>query len=289
MSDIVKSEDLFPRTTVGGVSVSRMLMGINWLFGYSHTGPAADAGIKEKYQKPEDFFPVLKAYLDRGVDTIMGPFNTNPLGVDAVKYAEDKLGKKIIIVDTVNVNVEDSVEGRREAYNQLKKSREIGAPITLLFHACVEQLLDKHRQEIPRVSDYLSMIRDIGNIPGLGAHMPEVVQYADKNEYDVETYIQIFNCMGFLMQIEVEYVARIIHNAKKPVMTIKPMAAGRCTPYVGFTFAWNAIRDCDMVTVGAGSALEAIEDIELSKAILERRHPEIGVRNSPVKQGVLGH
>ena len=133
------------------------------------------------------------------------------------------------------------------------------------------------------------MIRDVGNIPGLGAHMPEVVQYADMNNYDVETYIQIFNCMGFLMQIEVEYVARIIHNAKKPVMTIKPMAAGRCTPYVGFTFAWNAIRDCDMVTVGAGSALEAIEDIEFSKAILERRHPDIGVRNSPVKQGVLGH
>jgi len=72
-------------------------------------------------------------------------------------------------------------------------------------------------------------------------------------------------------------------------MTIKPMAAGRCTPYVGFTFAWNAIRECDMVTVGAGSAMEAIEDIEISKAILARRHPELGVRNSPVKQGVLGH
>ena len=289
MSEIITNETLFPRTTVGGVSVSRMIMGINWLFGYSHTGPAADAGIKEKYQKPEDFFPVFKAYLDRGVDTIMGPISRHQLGLDAIKYAEDKLGKKIIIVDTPNINVEDSAEGRREAREAIKKSREAGSTYSLLFHACVEQLLDKHKQEIPRISDYLSMIRDEGLIPGLGAHMPEVIQYADKNEYDVETYIQIFNCMGFLMQIEVEYVARIIHNAKKPVMTIKPMAAGRCTPYVGFTFAWNAIRDCDMITVGAGSAMEAIEDIELSKAILERRHPEIGVRNSPVKQGVLGH
>jgi len=214
MSEIIKNEELFPRTTVGGLSLSRMLMGINWLFGYSHTGPAADAGIKEKYQKPEDFFPVFKAYLDRGVDTIMGPFSANSLGVDAVKYAEDKLGKKIIIVDTPNVNVENTPEGRREAQKLIKKSHDIGATFTLLFHACVEQLIDKHRREIPRVSDYLSMIRDVGNIPGLGAHMPEVVQYADMNNYDVETYIQIFNCMGFLMQIEVEYVARIIHNAK---------------------------------------------------------------------------
>jgi hypothetical protein len=289
MSNIITNEDLFPRTTVGGISVSRMLMGINWLFGYSHRGPAIDTAIRERYQKPEDFFPVFKAYLDGGVDTILGPFSATPLGVDAVKYAEDKLGKKIIIVDTPHINVEDSAEGRREAEKLIKKSHEIGASITLLFHACVEELVDKHRQEIPRVSDYLSMIRDVGNVPGLGAHMPEVVRYADMNEYDVETYIQIFNCLGYLMQVEVPSVAKIIHEAKKPVMTIKPMAAGQCSPYVGFTFTWNAIRDCDMVAVGAGSALEAIQDVEMSKAIIERRHPFIEARNSPVKQAALGN
>ena len=61
-------------------------------------------------------------------------------------------------------------------------------------------------------------------------------------------------------------MARIIHAAKHPVMTIKPMAAGRCTPYVGLTFSWNAIRDCDMVTVGTNSAREAAEDIEIGEA-----------------------
>mgnify|MGYP000211194395 CR=1 FL=1 len=51
------------------------------------------------------------------------------------------------------------------------------------------------------------MIRDAGLIPGLSAHMPELVVYSDKNGCDVETYIQIFNCMGFLMQAEIEAVA----------------------------------------------------------------------------------
>ena len=37
------------------------------------------------------------------------------------------------------------------------------------------------------------MIRDAGMIPGLSAHMPEVIQYADKNGYDVETYIHCFS------------------------------------------------------------------------------------------------
>jgi len=281
--------DLFPRTNVGGVSVPRMIMGINWLFGYSHTGPAADAGIREKYQKPEDFLPVFKAYLDRGVDAIMGPISTTKRGYDAIKYAEEKLGKKIIIIDTPNLNVDDTPEARAEARQAIKRSAEIGSTFSLVFHSAVEQLVNKNLKQIPRLSDYLYMIREEGMIPGLSAHMPEIVTYSDANEYDVETYIQIFNCMGFLMQVEIESVARIIHNAKKPVMTIKPMAAGRCTPYVGLTFSFNAIRDCDMVTVGAGSALEAEEDIEIALAALEHRYPNIGARSSPVKQDVLGH
>ena len=33
--------------------------------------------------------------------------------------------------------------------------------------------------------------------------MPEMIVYSDLNGYDVETYIQIFNCMGFMMQVDV--------------------------------------------------------------------------------------
>ena len=219
--------ELFPRTTVGGVSLPRMLMGINWLFGYSHTGPAADAGIREKYQRPEDFYPVLRAYVERGVDAILGPISSNPLGLAAIRYAEDRLGSRIKIVDTVAPNVDDTPEARRAAAETIRKSREIGADVTLIFHSSVEQLVNKNLKAIPRLSDYLAMIRDEGLVPGLSCHMPELVTYSDMNGYDVETYIQIYNCLGFLMQVEVESVARIIHTAKKPVITIKPMAAGR--------------------------------------------------------------
>jgi hypothetical protein len=125
------------------------------------------------------------------------------------------------------------------------------------------------------------MVRDAGMVPGLSAHMPEIIIYCDNNNYDVQTYIQLYNCAGFLMQIEVESVARIIHNAKKPVMTIKPMAAGRVTPFVGFNFVWNTIRECDMVTVGCFTEAEVREDIEISRAAIERRLPYMEKRSSP--------
>lgn len=278
----------FPRTTVGGLSLPRLLIGTNWLLGWSHTGAAADAGIKEKYQSPEDFYPLLEVYLDHGIDAIMGPCSDSPLLLDAISYAEDKEGKKIILVDTPVINVDDSPAARAEAEATIKRSARVGSSFCLMHHVSVEQLINKNKRQITRLPDYLSMMRDEGLRPGCGAHMPEVLLYCDANEYDVETYIQIINCMGFMMQVEIESVARIIHNAKYPVMTIKPMAAGRCTPYVGLTFNWNVIRDCDMITVGAGSAVEAEEDIEISFAALERRFPNIEGRSSPAKnQDVL--
>ena len=114
--------------------------------------------------------------------------------------------------------------------------------------------------------------------------MPELVVYSDQNGYDVETYIQLYNCLGFLMQVEIEAVHRIIWNAKKPVMTIKPMAAGRCTPFVGLNFSWATLRPCDMVTVGCLTPEEAAEDIEISLAALERRAPNLEGRSSPNKK-----
>ena len=278
----------FPRTTVGGIDMPRMIIGTNWLLGWSHTGAAADAGIKEKYQRPEDFYPVLHAYLEHGINAIMGPMSDNDLGYDAIKYAEDKDGKHVIIVDTPVINVDDTPQARLEAEKQIKKSASLGCEFCFLHHVSVEQLVNKNKRQITRLPDYTKMVRDAGMLPGCGAHMPEVILYCDANGYDVESYIQIFNCMGFMMQVEIENVARIINNANHPVMTIKPMAAGRTTPYVGLTFNWNAIRSCDLVTVGAASAKEAEEDIEYSLAALEHRFPDVEGRGSSGKnQDVL--
>ena len=68
MSDI-----LFPRTEVAGVSLSRMIIGTNWMLGWSHRSPAQDHQIKRKFSEGEKALPMLETFLRYGVDTIMGP------------------------------------------------------------------------------------------------------------------------------------------------------------------------------------------------------------------------
>ena len=204
-------KNLFPRTMVGGISLPRMLMGTNWLLGYSHTGPAADHMIKTRHSDPKNVAAVADAYMEYGIDAMMAPdFSGDGPLEQGLKLSEDKFGKKITRIVTPALNVDDTAEGRAEAEKLVKKCADDGATFCLIHHMACEQLINKNRQTMDRLPDYLDMIRQHGMIPGLSAHMPEVVQYSDRNAYDVETYIQIYNCMGFLMQIEVEGVNSII-------------------------------------------------------------------------------
>ena len=278
----------FPQTTIAGVSLSRMIIGTNWLAGFSHTSAAADFNINQKFSAVDSYAPVIGTFVKHGVNSIMGGFCNKPESADKILRAQEKLGTKLVLIDTPNINVDDTREARNECQKQFKRSAEIGGTFCFLHHVACEKLVNKHKRTMDRLPEYLDMIRQAGLIPGLSAHMPEIVQFCDLNEYDVETYIQIFNCMGFLMQIEIESVIKIIHNAKKPVMTIKPMAAGRVSPYVGLTFNWTVLRPIDLVTVGCFSPEEAEEDIEISLAAIEHRLPNLEPRSSPAAQSIIG-
>ena len=194
---------LFPRTEIEGISLSRMIIGTNWILGYSHTSPAADKLIRNRHSNIDNTVEMLKVFLNYGIDTIMGPFAGNPALCRAVKTAEDITGKKIIIVDTPILNMDDNTDARREAESVIVKSSQLGADFCLIHHSSAEQLVNKNKKTMDRLPDYLKMIRDHGMVPGLSAHMPELIIYSDENEYDVQTYVQLYNCMGFLIQIEV--------------------------------------------------------------------------------------
>ena len=75
----------FPRTTVAGVSLSRMIIGTNWILGWSHRSPAADEQIKKRFPGGKEVFPLLKTFLDAGVDTIMGPLQQEKVMQEAVR------------------------------------------------------------------------------------------------------------------------------------------------------------------------------------------------------------
>lgn len=273
----------FPRTTVGGVSLPRLLVGTNWFLGWSHTSLAKDNFIKE-YQTRARIVAMLEVFLEYGIDAVMAPLS--PHLNDSINEVEQKTGQRIIRIYTPEFNLNPDAPSANNAEALLDRCAEFGATFCMPHQAVTDALVDRRAGVIRDLDQYTRMIRARGMIPGLSTHMPETVVYADRMGADVETYIQIYNSAGFLMQVEADWVMKVIREAKKPVMTIKPLAAGRILPVVGLAFVWNTIRDKDLVTIGTTTPEEAREVIELSLDLLNRRLPENKLQETRSKRSL---
>ena len=274
----------FPRTIVGGLSLPRLIVGTNWFLGYSHTSLAKDKFITD-YHTRQKISAVLATFLNRSIDAVMGP--PSDLLEAAIQDAEQRAGKRMIRIITPAFNITPGGDAANDAQVMLDRCKEkLHATFCMPHQMVTDALLDRMSGEIRNLEIYTRMIRERGMIPGLSTHMPETVVYADRMQVDVETYIQIYNAAGFLMQVEADWVMRIIQNAHKPVMTIKPLAAGRLLPVVGLSFVWSTIRPQDMVTIGTNTPEEAEEVIDISLALLEKRNPDFELQRTRSKQSL---
>jgi hypothetical protein len=281
----------FPRTLVGGVSLPRLIIGTNWFLGYSHTSLAKDKFIKD-FQTRERIVAMLKTFVEHGVDAVMGP--AAPHLDEAICEAEQQTGQKIIRIYTPAFSLAGAPNANLGKLPAADDSAEAMFDLCAAYHAtfclphqCVtDALLDRRAGVIRDLDIYTRLIRERGMLPGLSTHMPESVIYADKMNADVETYIQIYNAAGFLMQVEADWVMKVISEAKKPVMTIKPLAAGKLLPVVGLAFVWNTIRDQDMVVIGTTTPDEAREVIDISLDLLDRRTPDYELQKTRSKNSL---
>jgi hypothetical protein len=282
--------DRFPRTIVGGLSVSRMIIGTNQFVGCSHCTAARDAFLVENVKDRKKIADIIEVFFKNGIDTVMGEPIVHPVQYEAIREAQERTGVKAIIIGTPGFNVTPTTPVNGFDTGAVERTIEnyakYGIDFCLPHQGTTDSMVDRCTRSIRQMDKICEMIRKYNIIPGLSTHMPESIIYADESGLDVETYISIYNAMGFLMQIEVDWVAKIINEAKKPVMCIKPMAAGQLRPFQALNFIWNTIRDKDMVVIGTASPKEAEECIEISSGILERRQTSVMLQETRSKKSV---
>ncbi len=275
----------FPRTDVGGLSISRLIVGTNWFLGYSHYSVAKDKLI-QSVQTPQTMADIIEVFMHAGIDSVMGPLN--PDLIEAVQRVEQQTGQPVNLILTPWFNILPGGPPENEPERIISACKQAGASICMPHQMVTDALMDRMHREIRDIDKYTNLIRQYEMVPGLSTHMPETLVYADETEVDVETYIQLYNATGFLMQVETDWVMKIIQNAKKPVMTIKPLAAGRLLPISGLAFVWSTIRDQDMVTIGTTTPDEAREVIEISYELLENRIPDLKLQRTRSKSSIDG-
>jgi hypothetical protein len=276
----------FPRTQIEGLSVPRLIAGTNWFLGYSHTSRAKDDYIKAQ-QGADRLADIMETFLRCGIDAIYGVRPDAPHLNKAVQEAEQRVGRQCTRLGTPHFNLAGTPQAEDEIRRTLDAFAALGCHVCLPHQVTTDALLDRRTRKIREMDRYAAWIRERGMIPGLSTHMPESIVYADESGLDVGTYIQIYNAIGFLMQVEVDWVHRVIWKAEKPVITIKPLAAGRLLPLVGLAFSWATLRPQDMVCIGCFTPDEVKECVDISLAQLEHRGPAVDLQATRSKGSLV--
>ncbi len=84
------------KNVVGGVSLPRMIIGCNWISGFSHKSAAGDTMIRCEHRAPESAAEIFQAFLENGIDAVLGLFEVDKNLRTAVDLAEEKTGKQMI-------------------------------------------------------------------------------------------------------------------------------------------------------------------------------------------------
>jgi len=249
----------FPTTSIEGVELSRLVIGSNWLMGYSHQSAAKDRWIRS-YMTRERIVQVLKAFVAQGINCVLS--GTVPLMHEAIQITEAETGVKLHWMCTPNgEHVDDLMPG-------IEQCAEWGVTFCMPHQHWTDGNMVVNETRIIGIEQVTKRIRELGMIPGLSTHRPETVVVCDRAGYDVATYIQIYNALGFLCQIETDWIAKVIQDTPKPVIAIKPLAAGRLMPETGLSFVLNSIKPIDLVCVGCMTPDEAESDVRIAREII---------------------
>ena len=143
-----------------------------------------------------------------------------------------------------------------------------GVEFCMPHQSYTDNRMNVPERRIEGLRQFCERVRELGMIPGLSTHRPETVRVADEGGYDIETYIQVYNPIGFLCQVETDWAQRVVSRARKPVLCIKPLASGRVMPATALRFVYETIRPIDTVAVGFLSLEEVEEDAKMALNIL---------------------
>ncbi|MGB9608531.1 MAG: hypothetical protein ACP5QS_03680 [bacterium] len=268
-----------PMIEIAQYKISKLVCGTNSFLGFSHFSYARDTFLK-RYFSVERIAEVMKICLEKGINAFVGP--ADPKLAEARKLVEDEVGQRMIWISTTY--------GHREKEKQAEEIKWLSqqkAEICLIHASYTDSHLISGENKIEGIEDLLSLIREGGMIPGLSTHRPDTLPSAEAAGYDVACYILPLNVIGFLCAVETNWQAEIIRRTPKPVIIIKPLAAGRVMPYEALYYVLANTKPNDPIAIGFMNKEEVEEDVSITEMILSGKG-EMKLLYSPSKSLLEG-
>ena len=243
-----------PKGKIGGLELSRLIMGGNLIGGWSH---ARDLIYTDKlvkaYHTDERVMMTLQLAEKCGIDTLL----TNPsLGRIMNKYWHETGGKMKFISDC----------GGPSFLEGIRMSEEAGAIAMYCQGEMSDRLVQKGEFDV--IAKGLELIRSYGKPAGIGAHLIETIQACVEHGIKPDFWVKTLhhhnywsaevdadkknslekgfknNMFCFKPQETIDFMNKL----EQPWIAFKVLAAGAIYPEDGFQFAFD--NGADFICVG---------------------------------------
>ena len=248
-----------PTVRLGTLEVSRLILGSNPFWGYSHKSAQLDEEMR-RHHTDERIVQILDEAASCGVTAMASPPDERWRKL-WTRYATGG-GKLKLWISQCHGNPEQMLA-------EIDRSVEAGAAAIFIQGARVEEQFGKGRFDVLRA--WIEHIKRAGLPAGAAAHWPEVHPELERRGFPTDFYYQcMYNASktSDYSPAEREKAAATIAQLKKPVIAYKILAAGRLAAAEGFEYAFSRIKRKDGVCVGI-YAQNAIDQIRQNATYTE--------------------
>ena len=266
-------KNTLPKGKIGGLPVSRMLLGGNLLTHYTHSRDLKYVyNLATHYNTEAKILETLALAEAHGIDTLS--IHTVPWSLSILKKHR-KLGGKIkwIICPTARVDA-----GMKAYSKQVQQLVDDGTEAIYLWGVHGDAL--GARGKIDLIAKAVDVVKDHGIPSGVGAHDLNVIKACEKNKVKADFYIKTLHHHNYPTGPKPDELTRpcrefpgywckdpkacveFMKGVEKPWIAYKVMAAGAIPPGSAFQYAFAS--GADHILVGMFD-FEIAEDVAIAK------------------------
>ncbi|NWG13442.1 MAG: hypothetical protein HXY20_07920 [Acidobacteria bacterium] len=277
----VPSGPLLPTVKLGSHEITRLIVGSNPFNGYCYALPSLSEHMRE-WSTPENVCGVFRRSQENGINTWQFSYHDRAMA-DLRKYQAEGGTIQWILLGGGPMKTD------LELIPQAAKLKPVG----IVHHGGVTD--ERFRSgQMAKVEEFLKRVRDSGVLVGLSTHLPQVVEFAEERDWDIDFYMTCFyqfsrteeelrKMLGELplgyvfLEKDPERMCRVIRQTNKTCLAFKVLAAGRLADTKeklerAFRYAFSNIKPQDAVIVGMYPRFkdEIRENAETVRRILSR-------------------
>jgi hypothetical protein len=255
-----KTDPQLPTIKLGMHQVTRLIVGGNPIYGYSHFNKLLSRHMTD-WHTPERVAALLKRCEQAGLNTLQNSYAERTLqDLDRYREAGGKMNWLCL------------GKGDWDQNPRLIEAAAKRKPIGIAPHGALAERLHRAKK-LDVLTDLLKRIRDQGVLVGLSAHNPAVIELAEEKGWDVDYYMC---CLYYLSRPREEFqkllggdlplgeiylpsdpprMFKVVRAVKKPCLVYKVLAAGRRIGSAAevracFKTALETIKPADAMIVG---------------------------------------